>query len=112
MIFISNIVVLQSCPGSHITFYRLKKISLFGSDPCNNHTRIILIFFFNENKNEDLKIVISSCIAIHIAIAILVQIIAITYFFKIVQPYFSASPMTLNNRLRCKRTKFNQEINK
>ncbi len=32
--------LLQSCPGLHNIFYRLKD---FGKDPCKNHTIIILI---------------------------------------------------------------------
>ncbi len=80
----SNIVLLQSCLGPHITLYRLKKTSLFLKDPCNNHTLIILKSFFIENEYKDFKIQISSYIAIHIAVS--VQIVAIRYFFKIVQP--------------------------
>ncbi len=79
-----NSNAVQSCLGPHISFYRLKKTSVFAQDPCNNHTIIILISFFNENECKDLKIIISSYIAIEIAIV--VQIIAIRCFFEIVQP--------------------------
>ncbi len=34
-----------------IIFYRLKNTSLFGTDPCTNHT--IITLFFNENENEN-----------------------------------------------------------
>ncbi len=59
MSFNPNIVLLQSCPGSHIIFYRFMKTSLFGTDPCNNHTVFVLRSFFNENENNDVKITIS-----------------------------------------------------
>ncbi len=48
MSFNSNTVVLQSCLGPHVAFYRLKKTSLFGRDSCNNHTIIILISFLTK----------------------------------------------------------------
>ncbi len=80
MSFNSNIVVLQSCLDPQITFYRPTKTFLFGKDPHNNHTITILI-----SEYMDLKIIISSYTAIHIAIAISVQIIVIRYFFKNVQ---------------------------
>ncbi len=83
MSFNANIAVLWSCLGPHITFYRLKKTSLFEKDPCSNHTLSILISFFNENDNKDLKILISS----YIAIAISVQIITVRCFFKIMRLY-------------------------
>ncbi len=79
MSFNSNIAVLQSCLGPHISFYRLKKTSVFGQDLCNNHYNHFNIFL-NENEFKDLKIIISSYIAIPIAIS--VQIITIRYFFK------------------------------
>ncbi len=82
MSFYSNIVVLQGCPEPLITFYILHKTSLFGRDLCNNHTIMILISFFKENENKDLKIIISYCITVLIASAISVQIIAIRFFLK------------------------------
>ncbi len=43
---VPNIVMLQRCCGLHIIHYRLKyQISLFGTDPCKNHTIIILMYF-------------------------------------------------------------------
>ena len=42
---------------------------------------------FNENENNDVKMIFPSNIANHIAIAISVKIITIRYFFKIIQPY-------------------------
>ncbi len=47
-------------------FDRLKKTPLFGTD--------ILIHFFNENENYDVKIIIPSPIAYHITIPISIQI--------------------------------------
>ncbi len=41
--FNSNIAGLQSRPGLHIIFYRLKEASLFGTHPCKNQTILILI---------------------------------------------------------------------
>ncbi len=38
--FNSDVVVLQSLPGLHNIFHRLKKTSLFASDPCKNHILI------------------------------------------------------------------------
>ena len=40
--------------------------------------------FFNENENNDVKMIIPINISNHIAVA--VKIIAIQYFFEIVQP--------------------------
>ena len=48
--FILN--VLQRCPCLYMIFCRLKTTSLFGAD----HT-IIILMFFNENENKDVKIV-------------------------------------------------------
>ncbi len=82
-----NIAVLQSFPGLHVIFYRLKKTSLFSlvqipAKIC--HYRVEM--FVSEKENTDVKIIIPSSIANHIAIAVLLQIIAIRYFLKIVQP--------------------------
>ncbi len=63
---------------THTSYCTDMRKHLFGRDPCNNHTVIILIPFLNENENKD--------VPNHIAIAISAQIIAIRYFFKIVQP--------------------------
>ncbi len=81
----SNVAVLQSCPGLHIIYYRLKKTSLFGTDACKNHIIIILIHLLVE-KSGDLKVIILSSIANHITITISLQIIAIRHFLKMVQP--------------------------
>ncbi len=83
--FNSNIAGLQSRRGLHITFYGLKEASLFGTYLCKNQT-IIILMFINEKKKNDVKMIVPSSIANHVVIAISLQIIAIRYFFKIVQP--------------------------
>ncbi len=65
--FDSSIVLLQCCLGSHIIFYRLKKTSLLGTDPCKNH----IIIENNNDENDQ---------------SLYYQLIAIGYFFKVVQP--------------------------
>ncbi len=47
--------------------------------------------FINEKENIDVKMIIPPCIANHITLAISLQIVAIRYFLKIVQPYSVAS---------------------
>ena len=65
----------------HITLYRLKKTSLFGTDSHKHHI-IIILMFFNENENNDVKSIIPSNIANHIAIAISFKLIAMRYFLQ------------------------------
>ncbi len=59
--FHSNVAVLQSRPGLHIIFYRLKEASLFGTGPRKNHI-IIILMFINEKEKNHLKMSIPSSI--------------------------------------------------
>ncbi len=71
----------------HVMFYRLKKTSLVARETCKNHL-IIFIKFFNENENNDVKMMFSSNFKNHVEIAISVQIIAIRYFSESCSPSF------------------------
>lgn len=74
---------LQTCPGLHIIFYRLKKTHLFGTDPCKNHIVNIKICF-SVNMNNYVKMIIPS----NIANAKSIKRITIRYSFqKNIQPY-------------------------
>ncbi len=74
--FNSDIARLQSRPGLHIIFYRLKEASLFGRQPCKNQTIIISICLSMKEKN-DVNTIVHSSIANHIVIVVLLQIITI-----------------------------------
>ncbi len=79
---------MQSCSDQHMIFYRLKKTSSFGTDPCKNHT-IIFNMSFNENENNYIKIRISSNLDNHIATAI------ISSFFSVSPCYYPLHPLYL-----------------
>ncbi len=51
--------------GLPILLYRLQKSSLFGTDPCKNHT---IIMFFSENEINDVKAIIPSNMGNHVEI--------------------------------------------
>ncbi len=57
---------------AYTSYSRLKKTSLFGTDSCKNRTIIILIYL-STKKNIDVKMIIYSSIANHIAIATSLQ---------------------------------------
>ncbi len=67
-----NIVELQSRAGLHITFFRLKKTSVFNTYSCKNIKTTILTYF-NKNENEVVKMIIPSIITNHFEIALSVE---------------------------------------
>ncbi len=58
--FNSNFVVLQSCSGLHIIFYKLKRTYLFFTDHCKKLYHNLINMFFSENENNYVRIVILS----------------------------------------------------
>ncbi len=80
----SNIVVLQGWCGIHIIFYKLKKTSLFGSDPFKSH--IIIKMFFSENLNNYVKINFSFNGENHMTFAVSFQKSQLHIFSKLCNP--------------------------
>ena len=69
----------------HTSFSRLQT-SVFSTNPPKKLTHHKgFNVFFNENENNDIKMIFSSNVAEHIAIVISVRITAIIFFFKILQ---------------------------
>ncbi len=67
-----NTILIRYCVVEQLSWlasYFTDLLFLSGTDPCKNHTKIILIFF-NEKKNNNVKLIISSNVVNHITIVI------------------------------------------